>query len=115
MCYVIPQCYSVRRIGDKRIEDDLSRACSIARVGGDGILRAGRSSLELASNPPGTFAAAFERVNRGAINGRDCDLLGRTTMGPGSEERILDRLRAFGMLFSSTAPRGMRADPRYAR
>lgn len=90
------------RIGDKRIKDNLSRARSISRVGGDEVLRAGRASLELASNLPGTLTAAFERVNRAAINGRDCDLLGRTAMGPGSEKWILDRLRAFGILFSST-------------
>lgn len=81
--------YSVRRIGDKRIKD-LPRACSIsAGRRRRSSTSTGWSSLELASNPPGTFAAAFERVNRAAINGRDCDLLGRTTMGPGCEERML--------------------------
>lgn len=114
-CYSIAFAISATTVS--RIISSLARVPSRGEEEtkpGIGIPRAGRSSLELASNLE-TFAAALERVNRAAINGRDCDLLGRTTMGPGSVERILDRLRALGMLLSPMAPRGMRADPRYAR
>lgn len=98
-CYSI--AFAISAITVSRIISSLARVPSRGdeeTKPGIGVPRAGRSSLEFASNLE-TFAAALERVNRAAINGRDCDLLGRTTMGPGSE-RILDRLRALGMLLS---------------
>jgi len=83
-----------------------------------------RSSLELADRTrPGlsqraslslSLSLSLSRVNRAAINGRDCDSLGRPRRAPGSEGRT----RSFtGPRHASPPPppRSPFADPRYAR